>query len=106
MSQPPEVSDVPASHRYEARFGETLAGFAEYLRAPGAIAFTHTEVDPRFEGRGVAGALARASLDEARAAGATVVASCPFYAGWIERHPEYRGLLGSAEAQAEAQAAD
>jgi predicted GNAT family acetyltransferase len=100
VSQPPEVSDAPDAHRYEARFGDVLAGFAAYLRSPGVITFVHTEVDPQFEGRGVAGALARVSLDEARATGTAVVASCPFYAGWIERHPEYQDLLSPTETQA------
>lgn len=100
VSQPPQVSDAPAANRYEARFGDTLAGYAQYVRTPGLIAFVHTEVDPQFEGRGVAAALARSSLDEARATGTAVLAACPFYAGWIQRHPEYQDLLASTEQQA------
>lgn len=53
----------------------------------------HTEVEPRYEGRGVGSALARTALDEARAAGLRVLATCPFFAGWIERHPDYQDLL-------------
>ncbi|MFD5558720.1 GNAT family N-acetyltransferase [Streptomyces sp. NPDC059578] len=96
MSQPREtvtVTDVPGEQRYEARLGDTLAGFAQYIRTSELIAFVHTEVDPAFEGRGVGGALVRESLDAARAAGTSVLAVCPFYSGWIARHPEYRDLL-------------
>ncbi|MFD7510450.1 GNAT family N-acetyltransferase [Streptomyces sp. NPDC059853] len=90
-----DVRDVPEAKRYEARVdGESkVAGVAEYHRTKELIAFVHTEVLPEYEGRGVGSALARASLDEARAANLRVLATCPFYAGWIARHPAYQDLL-------------
>ncbi|KAA0942199.1 MULTISPECIES: GNAT family N-acetyltransferase [Streptomyces] len=93
-----EVRDVPEARRYEARLdgASEVAGFADYLRTPELIAFLHTEVSPECEGKGVGSALARASLDEARAAGLRVLATCPFYAGYIARHPEYADLLYQA----------
>ncbi|MEU5553616.1 MULTISPECIES: GNAT family N-acetyltransferase [unclassified Micromonospora] len=89
------VKDVPEASRYEARVeGEsTVAGFAQYIRTAELVAFVHTEVSPQYEGRGVGAALARAGLDEARAAGLLVLPTCPFIAGWIARHPEYRDLV-------------
>jgi predicted GNAT family acetyltransferase len=87
------VEDAPAESRYLARADGATAGFAQYIRTPELIAFVHTEVDPSYEGQGVGSALARASLDEARAAGARVLAVCPFYSGWIARHPAYADLL-------------
>ncbi|MFC7573610.1 GNAT family N-acetyltransferase [Klenkia terrae] len=42
---------------------------------------------------GLGGTLVRAALDDVRAAGGTVVPQCPFVAGWIARHPEYRDLV-------------
>ncbi|MCY1143662.1 GNAT family N-acetyltransferase [Actinoplanes sp. Pm04-4] len=90
-----EVKDVPKARRYEARLegGSEIAGIAEYIRTAELIAFVHTEVPSRYEGQGVGAALARASLDEARSANLRVLAICPFYAGWIARHPEYQDLL-------------
>ncbi|MFW6694564.1 GNAT family N-acetyltransferase [Streptomyces sp. MAR4 CNX-425] len=90
-----EVSDVPEAKRYEARVdGESgVAGFADYLRTPELVAFLHTEVAPEYEGRGVGSALARTALDDARAGGLRVLATCPFFAGWIARHPDYQDLL-------------
>ncbi|WP_405819819.1 GNAT family N-acetyltransferase [Streptomyces sp. NBC_00838] len=88
-----EVSDVPGAKRYEARLDGKVAGVAEYIRTPELVAFVHTEVSPEYEGRGVGAALVRASLDEARAANLRVLATCPFYAGWIARHPDYQDLL-------------
>ncbi|GAA2355283.1 N-acetyltransferase [Streptomyces carpaticus] len=90
-----DVRDVPEAQRYEARIeGESrVAGVAEYLRTQELIAFVHTEVPPEFEGRGIGSALARTALDEARAANLRVLATCPFFAGWIARHPAYQDLL-------------
>ncbi|MBO1332831.1 GNAT family N-acetyltransferase [Streptomyces sp. VRA16 Mangrove soil] len=88
-----EVTDATGANRYEARVGDSLAGFADYLRTPELIAFVHTEVEPAYEGQGIGGALVRRSLDDAREAGLRVLAVCPFYSGWIARHPEYADLL-------------
>ncbi|GAA2677317.1 GNAT family N-acetyltransferase [Streptomyces aculeolatus] len=90
-----EVSDVPEAKRYEARIeGESeVAGVADYIRTAELVAFVHTEVPPEYEGRGVGAALVRTALDEARAANLRVLAICPFFAGWIARHPEYKDLL-------------
>lgn len=90
-----EVSDVPEAKRYEARVdgAPEVAGVAEYIRTTELVAFVHTEVAPEYEGRGVGSALVRTALDEARAAGLRVLPTCPFFAGWIARHPEYRDLV-------------
>ncbi|MFD7285422.1 GNAT family N-acetyltransferase [Streptomyces sp. NPDC059863] len=90
-----EVSDAPGAKRYEARVDgkAEVAGVAEYIRTTELIAFVHTEVSPEYEGRGVGSALARTALDEARAANLRVLATCPFFEGWIARHPEYQDLL-------------
>ncbi|MEV2229156.1 GNAT family N-acetyltransferase [Streptomyces phaeochromogenes] len=96
-----EISDKPEARRYEARIdgAPTVAGFAQYIRTDELIAFVHTEVSPESEGKGVGSALVRASLDEARAAGLRVLATCPFYAGWIARHPAYGDLLYQARSK-------
>ncbi|MBZ6101209.1 GNAT family N-acetyltransferase [Streptomyces olivaceus] len=96
-----EVSDVPEAKRYEARVdgGPEVAGVAEYIRTAELVAFVHTEVGPEYEGAGVGSALVRTALDEARAARLRVLATCPFFAGWIARHPEYQDLLYQSRSQ-------
>jgi predicted GNAT family acetyltransferase len=101
MSEPSSTTDVevrnhPDRSRYEAHVDDAVAGFAAYrLRGEptSIVVFTHTEVDPAYEGKGVGSALARAALDDVRSRGLGVVAMCPFISAYIRRHPEYADLL-------------
>ncbi|MFG3051984.1 GNAT family N-acetyltransferase [Kitasatospora sp. NPDC048239] len=86
------VRDAEANSRFEAWVGDTLAGFAEYMRSDHLVVYPHTVVEPAFEGQGIGGTLARAALDDARTRGLPVLATCPFIKGWILRHPEYADL--------------
>ncbi|WP_406206483.1 GNAT family N-acetyltransferase [Kitasatospora sp. NBC_01560] len=86
------VRDAEADSRFEAWTGDTLAGFAEYMRSDHLVVFPHTVVEPAFEGQGIGGALARAALDDARRRGLPVLATCPFIKAWMVRHPEYAEL--------------
>ena len=79
--------------RFEIRVDGETAGFAAYHRRPGVIAFTHTEIDPRFEGHGLASQLIKTALSEARAEGAAVLPFCPFVRGYIAGHPDYLDLV-------------
>jgi uncharacterized protein len=90
------VTDNAARKRFEIAFDGEPAGFAAYQLRDGVVVFTHTRIDPAFEGRGVGGTLARAALDQVRERGDGVVAQCPFIAGWIEKHTDYQDLLVSA----------
>lgn len=89
----PVVSDNGERRRYEIRVGAHVAGFSAYRKRPGELVFTHTEVDPAYEGQGLGSRLARAALDDVRARGLAVVPRCPFIAGYLDRHPEYADLL-------------
>jgi predicted GNAT family acetyltransferase len=88
------VTEVPERERFEARdeAGE-LAGVLTYQLTGDIVAFTHTKVDPSFEGQGVGSALARAAMDDARDRKRTVVPICPFVSGWLDKHPEYEKLV-------------
>ncbi|HRC41294.1 MAG: GNAT family N-acetyltransferase [Nostocoides sp.] len=93
----PEITNNEAEHRYEARIDGALAGFAEYQLTDELIVFTHTEVDPAFEGRGVGGALARFALDDVREQGTRkVMPLCPFIKAWIGKHRDYVPLVYGA----------
>jgi len=86
------VVDNPEASQFEAHVDGHVA-LVSYIKHGDSIIFTHTEVPKELQGRGLAGILARAVLDRARAEGWRVVARCPFIAKYIERHPEYQSLL-------------
>lgn len=89
----PTIVDDEAAQRYEAREGDEVAGFIDYVVKYGRIALEHTEVLPAYQGRGVSQALARFALDDARRRGLRVIASCPYIRAWVERHPETHDIV-------------
>jgi uncharacterized protein len=91
-----EVRNNPAENRYEAWLDGELAGIAVYGLGPRTVVFLHTEVDDKFGGRGVGGALAKGALDDVRASGQyDVIPLCPFIKSYIEKHPDYADLVHS-----------
>lgn len=89
----PVVTDNPARSRYEVHVGGELAGYVMYDLRGRQINLIHTEVDPRFQGAGLASHLARFSLDDARKRDLAVLPSCPYIRSWIRKHPEYADLV-------------
>ncbi|WP_430782100.1 GNAT family N-acetyltransferase [Actinoplanes sp. G11-F43] len=88
------VADVPDKGRFEARDDSgALAGVVTYQVTGPIVVYTHTEVDPGFEGQGVGSLLARAVMDDARERGRTVVPMCPFLGEWLDKHHEYDKLV-------------
>jgi uncharacterized protein len=88
-----QVTDNPEQERYEIRADGELAGFVQYHLRDGAIAFLHTQTDPRFRGHGVAGTLVRSSLEATRERHLAVLPYCPFVQRWLTEHPEYTDLV-------------
>ncbi|MEU4401747.1 GNAT family N-acetyltransferase [Micromonospora orduensis] len=87
------VEDNPAKNRFEILVDDALAGFTAYVPRGEALVLTHTEVDPGFQGKGVASALIRGALDEIRARGGRLVPQCRFVAAFVDKHPEYADLV-------------
>jgi len=88
-----QVQDNPARGRFEILVDGELAGLATYRVRDGVVIVTHSEVDPRFRGRGLAGELARQTLDTLRERGNQVVPACPFFAKYVAEHPEYDDIV-------------
>lgn len=87
------VVDSFERQRYEILIGGEIAGVLHYRRHGERIELMHTEIEQSFSGRGLAGRLASAALDDARARATSVQPTCPFVAGYLDRHPEYADLL-------------
>ena len=48
------ITDNAEERRYEARLGDVVAGWVDYGRVQSRLVALHTEVLPRFGGRGIA----------------------------------------------------
>jgi predicted GNAT family acetyltransferase len=83
-----DVVDNHELRRFEITVDGKVAGFAVYRTEPGAVVFTHTEIDPAFEGQGLGSKLAAAALKDVRDRGLEIVPLCPFIAAYLKRHPE------------------
>jgi hypothetical protein len=88
-----QVVDNPARQRFELTVGDQIA-FAEYRRRPGLLTITHVETPPSLRGGGVAARVMKGVLDHARASGDKVAPLCPYAEAYVQRHPEYRNLVG------------
>ena len=98
MRRMPESTELPIrdnseEQRFEIDLGDGSFAIAEYRLRPGVILFTHTEVPPAHEGQGIGSALIRFALRSARERGLKVVPICPFFAAYIQRHPEEQDLV-------------
>src|ERR1700723_1561502 len=88
-----EVADAPDRDRDELSIDGGVVGFTVYRARPGLIAFVHTEVDERLQGRGLADRLIRFALEDARARDLAVLPFCPFFKAFIERNREFEALV-------------
>lgn len=91
-----EVTRNEGDGRYEIRVDGVLAGLTviQVGSGPdGATVMPHTEIDEQFGGRGLATTLVRSALDDIRARGDKVVATCPLVRRFIEKNPDYQDLL-------------
>jgi hypothetical protein len=87
------VRDNPDEQQFEITVDGELAGFSEYRRKPGIIAFIHTKIDPKFEGHGLGGTLVSAALDMAAEDELSVLPFCPFVTHFIAEHERYLPLV-------------
>jgi uncharacterized protein len=81
------------SDRFAIALDGRTVGFADFTDRDGRRIFPHTEVDPSYQGRGLATILIREALDATRADGLTVVPQCWAVAEFIEKNPEYGDLV-------------
>ena len=96
MEQRHTLVDNAAEKRYELDLGDGMA-LAEYVLGHGLIVLTHTEVPPKYEGRGIGKELVQGVLEDIRRKKLKVVPQCPFVATYIRRHPEWMDLVLTAE---------
>lgn len=88
-----DVQDNAANHRFELLVDGKVAGLAMYRHRDDAIVVTHSEVNPEFRGQGLGNELAKRTLELIRSRGEKVVPVCPFFARFVEEHPDYDDIV-------------
>ncbi|MEU0497128.1 GNAT family N-acetyltransferase [Mycobacterium sp. NPDC006124] len=87
-----ETTVTAESDRFVIAVEGENVGLAEFYDRDGRRTFPHTEVDPKFQGRGLATILVAEALAATRGAGLRVVPACSMVADFIDKHPEYRDI--------------
>ncbi len=65
----------------------------EYIRAQDKIYLTHTEVPKSLEGKGYGSQIIKMALEDIDEKDLTLIPMCPFVAGYIKKHPEWKKLV-------------
>lgn len=89
----PVITHNPERSRYEITIDGTLAGIAAYAEVDGVRVFNHTVVQDGFEGRGIAGQVVEAAVQDTVAGGGTFAATCSYVQHWLTKHHDYDASL-------------
>lgn len=81
-----------AAKQYEIHV-DGLVPKIEYIKAGEKIFLSHTEVPQGLEGRGIGSAIVRLALEDIKEKGLILIPLCPFVAGYIKKHPEWKSLV-------------
>ncbi|MBT8185448.1 MAG: N-acetyltransferase [Eudoraea sp.] len=87
-----KFTDNTAARQYEITVGDEIAKI-EYIRVKDKIYLTHTEVPVSLEGKGIGSKLVKKVLEDIEQKDLTLIPLCPFVAGYIKNHPEWRKLV-------------
>ena len=75
-------------NRFEIYFDGELAGFADFRIENQMISYTHTEINPKFGGKGLGSQLIKEALDEALEQNLEVAPYCSFVSAYIKKNSE------------------
>lgn len=97
----PDIRNDAEAHRYELPVSGDVAVVIYNLSGQNLM-ITETLVPQALEGQGIASRLAKHVIADARARGLLILPVCPFFAAYLQKHPEhadvvhptYRGILG------------
>ena len=82
--------------RHEISVDGRMVGFADYRDDGDTVVFPHTEIEQAMRNQGLGAELVRHALDDVRARGGTVVATCWYVAEFIDQHADYADLVAGA----------
>lgn len=87
-----KLIDNKENNRYEFQIDGKIAEI-DYIKSDGEIYFVHTEVPASLGGKGVGSQLAEKALEDVDRQELRLVPLCPFIAGYIQKHPEWKRIV-------------
>jgi len=84
--------DNPDRSRYEL-VEEGMTAWADYRRDGARLYIDHVESPMALRGKGTAGRLMQAMMDDVREQGLKVTPICGYAAAWLRRHPDTHDLV-------------
>lgn len=92
MTEDYKLIDNKENNRYEFQIDGKIAEI-DYIKSDGEIYFVHTEVPASLGGKGVGSQLAEKALEDVDRQELRLVPLCPFIAGYIKKHPEWKRIV-------------
>lgn len=83
--------------QYEFHVGKNVPKIEYIITNNGEIYLTHTEVPISLEGQGIGSQLAEAVLKDIEQKNLRLIPLCPFVAGYIKKHPEWKRIVMKRE---------
>ena len=88
-----KLTDNKDKKQYEFHI-EGFTPKIEYIKNNnGEIYLTHTEVPDQLGGRGIGSELVKQVLENIEKQGLRLVPLCPFVAGYIQKHPDWKRIV-------------
>lgn len=88
-----KLIDNEERHQYEFHVDQYTPKI-EYIKSTnGEIYLTHTEVPTQLGGKGIGSQLVEKALKDIEKQGLRLVPLCPFVAGYIHKHPEWKRIV-------------
>ena len=88
-----ELIDNTEEKQFEFHIGKYKPLIEYIISKNGEIYLTHTEVPVELEGKGIGSQLVEKVLAEIEKRELRLVPMCPFVAGYIQKHPEWKRLI-------------
>lgn len=92
MSDQVETVRNDDESRYEGRLAGRIVTTVDFVADGPVLTIIHTGTDPAYRGRGLAGTVTQAALEDVRRRGERVRPACGFAVTYLDAHQEFADL--------------